>query len=641
MTRSNTSAVDPWNDLDASRPLASWYTEGVSDGVGDRLLMFDNSGNTSLELLRFRHELAAVRGFEEALVERIVQLEDFAHPAFPEIRAVEHLEGGDLALVSTFTAGKRLAEIFRSQRAKGGVHPAFGAWLVRDLTTALAELQRRGDDIAHSGLTPERIVITPDGRLMIVEHVLGAALARLQASPNKLWLDFGLLAPETGSGTACLDRRTDVIQLAWIVLSALLGRRLSLAEYPQRVEGLLDEFVRSAGPRASVLVTALRSWLERALQVKGEVFGSAMDAHDALFELRVHGGPQTIAFTARRHAAEALAHEAPRQLPPAPPSPPDTEFSPPETELPAAAESELTEASIAPSTNSEIDSMTAATDVIANLRTRSHAPDVPPIGRADARSSLRRHAGWIVAAVLALVAVVEGVMLTRLYGARAATPPPVSAPIVIDSLSPGDAVIVNGKEVGVTPITLTLAADVRSLSVEARASVPAVEPTPVQAPPAVDREANPSAATAAALAGARERRGGLRLVAPVEVQVLEGERVLGSSADGPIVTTAGRHELDFINTAVGFRSRQVVEVRAGQIVGMNVAMPDGRVSINAVPWAQVLIDGNAVGDTPLANIPLAVGEHQVTFRHPQLGEQTQRVIVKTGALTRVSATLTR
>ena len=60
----------------------------------------------------------------------------------------------------------------------------------------------------------------------------------------------------------------------------------------------------------------------------------------------------------------------------------------------------------------------------------------------------------------------------------------------------------------------------------------------------------------------------------------EGERVLGSSADGPIVTTAGRHELDFINTAVGYRSRQVVDIRAGQIVPMNVTMPDGRVSVN-------------------------------------------------------------
>jgi hypothetical protein len=76
-------------------------------------------------------------------------------------------------------------------------------------------------------------------------------------------------------------------------------------------------------------------------------------------------------------------------------------------------------------------------------------------------------------------------------------------------------------------------------------------------------------------------------------------------------------------------------------VRVNIAIPDGRLSVNALPWAQVLIDGDPVGETPLANLPLAVGEHQVTFRHPQLGEQTQRVTVKADGLTRVSATLSR
>jgi hypothetical protein len=400
---------------------------------------------------------------------------------------------------------------------------------------------------------------------------------------------------------------------------------MTAAEYPQRVEGLFDEFVRSAGARSPALVTALRSWLERALQIKGEVFGSAMDAHDALFELRVHGGPQTIAFMARRHAAEPLAHKAPRELPPAP-----AEASEPEPALVPAADALDT------TSTSEIATMTAATDVIAELRNRPAG--VPPIDRLDARPGRASRLGWIVAAVFALVSIAEAVVLARVYATRAATPPQVSAPITIDSLAAGDIVIINGKDVGVTPLTLTLATDVRSLRVEARAPVPTVDLAAAQAPAAA---VTGSAATDALLASARERRGGLRLVSPVEVQVLEGERVLGSSADGPIVTTAGRHELDFINTAVGFRSRQVVEIRAGQIVGMNVAMPDGRVSINAVPWAQVLIDGNPAGDTPLANLPLAVGEHQITFRHPQLGEQTQRVMVKTGALTRVSATLTR
>src|SRR6185436_4851300 len=168
MTRPQTSAVDTWSGVDTSRTLASWYTEGVSDGVGDRLLMFDNSGTTSLELLRFRPELVAVSGFEDALRDRVAALQAFTHPAFPQVRSVEHLEGGGLALVSTFTAGKRLAEVFRSPRTRGGGHPAFAAWLVRDVTSALADLQRSGETICHGAITPVRIVMTPDGRVMIV-----------------------------------------------------------------------------------------------------------------------------------------------------------------------------------------------------------------------------------------------------------------------------------------------------------------------------------------------------------------------------------------------------------------------------------------------------------------------------------------
>jgi hypothetical protein len=36
-----------------------------------------------------------------------------------------------------------------------------------------------------------------------------------------------------------------------------------------------------------------------------------------------------------------------------------------------------------------------------------------------------------------------------------------------------------------------------------------------------------------------------------------------------------------------------------------------------------------------------VGEHQITFRHPQFGERTQKVIVKANAATRVSTVFTR
>src|SRR5438477_11953246 len=99
------------------QPLASWYAQGRSDGIGDRLLMFDNTGAPSFELLRFHGKWASASGFERALRQRVERLNQFQHPAFPHIRAVEYLDGADgLALVSTCTPGKRLSEMFHGLR---------------------------------------------------------------------------------------------------------------------------------------------------------------------------------------------------------------------------------------------------------------------------------------------------------------------------------------------------------------------------------------------------------------------------------------------------------------------------------------------------------------------------------------------
>jgi hypothetical protein len=242
-------------------------------------------------------------------------------------------------------------------------------------------------------------------------------------------------------------------------------------------------------------------------------------------------------------------------------------------------------------------------------------------------------AGWVVAAVFAIVAGVEAMSIARLESARPAPPAP-RAPIVVDSPEGGDAVIVDGRQIGVTPLSLAVTSDVRSIRIQPRPA-PQVPAAQEPAPPS-ERPASNAVTLAAAQAAARERRGGLRLASPVEVSVLEGERVLGSSADGPIVITAGHHELDFINSALGYRSHQAVDITAGEIRPMKIAPPDGRVSVNAVPWAQVTIDGNAVGETPLANLPLPIGDHEITFHHPQFGDQRQHVLVKSNALTRVS-----
>ena len=68
--------------------LTTWYAQGHSDGLGDRLLMFDNTTAPSWELLRFKPELARDPRFATALRHRIETLSTFQHPAFPVVRSM-------------------------------------------------------------------------------------------------------------------------------------------------------------------------------------------------------------------------------------------------------------------------------------------------------------------------------------------------------------------------------------------------------------------------------------------------------------------------------------------------------------------------------------------------------------------------
>jgi len=62
-------------------------------------------------------------------------------------------------------------------------------------------------------------------------------------------------------------------------------------------------------------------------------------------------------------------------------------------------------------------------------------------------------------------------------------------------------------------------------------------------------------------------------------------------------------------------------------------------NVNARPWATVWLDGRPVGETPLANLRVPVGEHELIFRHPDLGERRVVAVVGAGGTTRVTVDL--
>ena len=274
-------------DGGTDKRLTTWYAQGQSDGFGDRLLMFDNTNAPSWEILRFKPSLAREPRFEAALRERVEQLTAFQHDAFPLVRPIKRLGTDDgLAVVSTYGGGASLAEALKKPRSA-----EFALRLIRQLVPALAALQRVGAGVAHGAVTVDRIILSADGRLMIREHMVGLGLDSLDWPALKLWTEFGILVPRS-SGSVRIDERTDITQLAVVVLSLMAGRRIGPDEYPDKTGELLDELTLKNhlhNPSNPAKFQALRHWLERALQLSGQSFTSAHDAEAALADLQDPG----------------------------------------------------------------------------------------------------------------------------------------------------------------------------------------------------------------------------------------------------------------------------------------------------------------------------------------------------------------
>jgi hypothetical protein len=154
--------------------------------------------------------------------------------------------------------------------------------------------------------------------------------------------------------------------------------------------------------------------------------------------------------------------------------------------------------------------------------------------------------------------------------------------------------------------------------------------------PAVAPSAAAVAATApaAARAGAPLLGGWLTVNSPVVLEIRENGRLIGTTAVPRIMVPVGRHRLEIGSDTLGYREARTVDVAAGAVAEVKIAPPKGRLNVNARPWANVLVDGRDVGQTPIANLSLPIGRHELVLRHPQLGERRQTVVVTRTGVTR-------
>ncbi|HEY7171644.1 MAG TPA: PEGA domain-containing protein, partial [Vicinamibacterales bacterium] len=130
--------------------------------------------------------------------------------------------------------------------------------------------------------------------------------------------------------------------------------------------------------------------------------------------------------------------------------------------------------------------------------------------------------------------------------------------------------------------------------------------------------------------------GWIALSAPAEVQLFEKKQLIGTSQSDRVMVSAGRHELELVNDALGFRAVRTVQVSPGKVAAVKVEFPKGTIALNAIPWAEVWVDGEKIGETPIGNLQVTIGTHDILFRHPDLGEQRHKATVSLTAPARLS-----
>ena len=100
----------------------------------------------------------------------------------------------------------------------------------------------------------------------------------------------------------------------------------------------------------------------------------------------------------------------------------------------------------------------------------------------------------------------------------------------------------------------------------------------------------------------------------------ENGKALGTSEDQIILSPGQPH------AAAGQQGprlrRRLKRSRSSPARSTKLALdPRGRANINAAPWAEVFIDGEKAGETPLANVAIRLGIREIVFKNPQFPER--------------------
>ena len=201
----------------------------------------------------------------------------------------------------------------------------------------------------------------------------------------------------------------------------------------------------------------------------------------------------------------------------------------------------------------------------------------------------------------------------------AATAPavlPRTGRIQIETEPAGARVLLDGKHVGDSPVTIEAAAGRHTLTLATSTG-------------SVRRTVRVDAGKTVTL-NVPIFSGWVDVASPIILEVSEDGKLLGTTEQNRLLLRPGRHVLTFTNRDLDYSTVQTVDIEPGEAKTLTLD-PKGTINLNATPWAEVWIDGKKVGDTPLANLEIPLGTREIVFKNKGYVEQRVTRTVRANA----------
>ena len=210
--------------------------------------------------------------------------------------------------------------------------------------------------------------------------------------------------------------------------------------------------------------------------------------------------------------------------------------------------------------------------------------------------------------------------------------------LAVASTPTGAAILLDGQPRGTAPTEIPdIAAGEHELTLELN-GMRVRQPVSVSAGTTTTVAVPMTGPTATAIPPPPPTTGSLVVQVPFEMQVFEGDQLLGVTSSR-LALQPGPHELRVVSETLAFNTSLHAEIVAGKSTRLAVPLPKGVIHLNAAPWAEVWIDGQKVGETPIGNLPITIGPHEIVFKHPELGEQHHAATVTASVPVRLSVDL--